>query len=240
MRRRCRRGLALATRQLALGSMLLLGASGCVRHVHPYSRKTRTYKADAYAPVDAARTPGSLWSEGSHNLFEDAKARRIGDILTISVGESSDATRDASTTTAHESSMQLGISSFYTAIAKLVKENPTFDPASLISAATKNDFTGAGNTTRSGTLDAILPVRIKSSLPNGDFYVEGHKVLLLNEEESFLYISGVVRPIDVLPDNSVPSSKLADVELEYTGRGVITEADRVPWFQRFVSWVWPF
>ncbi len=227
-------------RRLAAILLLTSLCGACVRHVSPSLRKTRKYKSDTYAAADAARTPGSLWSEGSHNLFEDAKARRIGDILTIAVGENSDATRDASTTTNHESTTQLGISSFYTALLKTVRDNPGFDPAALISTATKNDFNGAGNTKRSGALAAILPVRIKSSLPNGDFYVEGHKVLLLNDEESFLYISGVVRPIDVLPDNSVPSSKLADVELEYTGRGVISEAETQPWFTRFVNWAWPF
>ncbi len=218
----------------------LAGSFGCVRHVHPYSHKVRKYKADTYASPDAARTPGSLWSEGAHNLFEDAKARRIGDILTIDVREVADATRDATTTTQHDGNMQLGISSFYTAMAQLVAQNPGLDPSALIAAATRNDFQGGGNTKRSGALAAILPVRIKDALPNGDYYVEGHKVLLLNDEESFLYISGVVRPIDIAPDNSVASSQLADVELEYTGRGVLTEAEDVPWFQRVVNMVWPF
>jgi flagellar L-ring protein precursor FlgH len=225
-----------------VGACVLLSACdfGCVRHVYPYSRKVRQYKADTYAPPNAAKTAGSLWSEGSHNLFEDARARRIGDILTIGVVEQADATRDAATKTQHDSSIQLGISSFYTAIAGLVKKNPGLDPNALIAAATRNDFNGGGNTKRSGALAATLPVRIKEALPNGDFYVEGHKVLLLNDEESFLYLSGVVRPIDILPDNSVPSSKLADVELEYTGRGVLSEAESVPWFERVINWIWPF
>ncbi len=233
-----RRGLRRSGTALLL--VTYLAPLGCVRHVYPYSRKTRTYKPDEYAASDAARTPGSLWSEGSHNLFEDARARRIGDIVTIDVGEQADATRDSATSTQHNGSVQVGISSFWSALAQMAKTNPNIDPNAIIAAATRNEFTGGGNTKRSGALAATLPVRIKSALANGDFYVEGHKVLLLNDEESFLYISGVVRPIDILPDNSVSSSKLADVELEYTGRGVLSEAERVPWFQRVLSWIWPF
>ena len=220
--------------------MLLLCAAGCVRHVYPYTRKTRSYAQDTYASPDAARTPGSLWSEGSYNLYEDARARRVGDILTITLEEKADATRDASTQTAHDGTTQLGISSFWTAMGSLAASNPNLDPNALLAAATRNDFNGGGNTRASGALAAILPVRIKDALPNGDFYIEGHKVLLLNDEESFLYVSGVVRPIDINPDNSVSSSRLADVELEYTGRGVLSEAERVPWLQRALNWIWPF
>ena len=77
-------------------------------------------------------------------------------------------------------------------------------------------------------------------MPNGDYYVEGRKVLLLNDEETHLYVSGVVRPVDISPDNSVASSYLADVELEYTGRGVLSEKQNVGWLSRALDYVWPF
>ena len=65
-------------------------------------------------------------------------------------------------------------------------------------------------------------------------------MILINDEETFLYLSGVVRPMDITPDNSVASSKIADVELEYTGRGVISERQSPGWFSRALDHVWPF
>ena len=70
---------------------------------------------------------------------------------------------------------------------------------------------------RSGKLNATLPTRIKKTLPNGDFFIEGSKVFLINEEESILYLSGVIRPVDIMPDNSVSSLQVADVELGTLG-----------------------
>ena len=210
------------------------------RHVLPYKQKQRDYRPDLYASPDAARTPGSLWSEGSRNLFEDAKARRVGDIVTITVLESSSAQRDSTTDLHHRGNTQLGIGSFWTALLDVVRNNPGFDPNALLSAMSVNDFSGGGTIARSGDVAAVLPVRIKETLPNGDFYLEGSKVLLLNEEESLLYISGVVRPIDISPTNSIASTMLADVELEYTGRGVISESERPGWLKRVLNYVWPF
>jgi len=217
---------------------LLYGECACVRHVYPYSQKVREYEPAVYAEPDEARTEGSLWSEGAPGLFEDARARRIGDILTIRIDERSDATREANTKTARESETSVGISAFWTAMQGLADQG--IDPARLISAGSSSDFNGGGQTSRSGRLNAVLPVRIKKTLPNGDFYLEGHKILLLNEEESHLYISGVVRPIDVQPDNSISSSRLADVELEYTGRGVVSERQSPGWFSRLLDYIWPF
>jgi flagellar L-ring protein precursor FlgH len=220
--------------------IVVLLASGCVRHIYPYEPKVRDYRGADYADQNANRTEGSLWSEGAHGLFEDARARRVGDILTIRIDERSDANRDASTKTNRTSSALAGVSALFGAIQQLAATNPNVDPQQLISAITEFDFEGEGTTTRSGRLSAVLPVHIRRVLANGDFYVEGHKVLLLNEEESHLYLSGVVRPIDIQPDNSIPSSVLADVEVEYTGRGVVTERQTPGWGSRILDTIWPF
>ena len=225
--------------RLLSAALLLLCGTHCVRHVYPYSHKTREYKPDTYAAPDAARTAGSLWSEGAHNLFEDARARRVGDILTVRVAERADATRDTGTNTQRDSDIQYGVGSFWNAMATLATRNPGVDPNALLAASASASFRGQGNTTRSGQVSATLPVRIKDALPNGDFYVEGNKVLLLNDEESFLYISGVVRAFDIDPDNSVSSGVLADVEMEYTGRGVLSENENVPWLKRLLNYLWP-
>ncbi len=221
-------------------ALVTLAASGCVRHTYPYSPKVRDYEQAEYAPRDEGRTVGSLWSEGSAGLFEEGRASRVGDILTVRIEERADATRDAMTETSRDSTTNLGVTSFFQAMQTLAANNPGLDPAALISAASSSKFSGGGTTSRSGTLTASLPVHVKRELPNGDLYIEGTKVLLLNEEESHLYLSGVVRPVDILQGNTISSSRIADVELEYTGRGVISERGSPGWFSRMLDFIWPF
>ncbi len=221
-------------------TILTLTATGCVRHTYPYSPKVREYEQAEYAPRDQGRTVGSLWSEGSAGMFEEGRASRVGDILTVRIEERADATRDAMTETSRDSSTNLGVTSFFAAMQNLAANNPGLDPAALISAASSSKFSGGGSTSRGGTLNASLPVHVKRELPNGDLYIEGTKVLLLNDEESHLYLSGVVRPVDILQGNTISSSRIADVELEYTGRGVISERQTPGWFSRVLDAIWPF
>ena len=227
-------------KQLIVLCILLGGGFGCVAHITPYEKKVREYEVEQYAATNDRREMGSLWSDASARLFEDARARRVGDILTIQIDERADATRDANTNTSNSNEIDLGVSSFLTAMSQLAQKNSSLDPGALVSAMSESKFNGGGSTTRSGELRATLPVRIKRLLPNGDLYVEGNKVLLLNDEESHLYISGVVRPVDISPSNAVSSSVIADVELEYTGRGVIADKQRPGWFSRFLDFIWPF
>lgn len=225
---------------LLVGGMLALFATACVRHIYPTEKKLRQYDPEAYAASEDQRAAGSLWSEASPGLFSDARARRVGDIITVRIEERSDANRDANTQTGRQQTTQLGVTSFLTAIQRLVRNNPNLDPAQLVAASSTSDFTGGGTTSRSGEITAVLPVRIKHQLPNGDFYIEGTKVMLLNDEETHLYLSGVVRQLDIEPDNTVGSSKLADVELEYTGRGVVSERQTPGWLSRALDYLWPF
>jgi flagellar L-ring protein precursor FlgH len=218
-----------------------VGVAACgAPHIHKGKAKVRTYAKDTYASPDAARTPGSLWSEGAHSLFEETRGRRVGDILTVVVDERSDAARDSGTATQRQSDMRLGISAFLNALSNYAATHPGFDPNAILATTSGSDFSAQGTTSASGTLSATVPVRIKDVLPNGDFYVEGNKTMLLNNEESHLYISGVVRPIDVGTDNAVSSAVLADVELEYTGSGVMAENERPGVLWRALNYIWPF
>lgn len=227
--------------QIILVSLGILSLVGCATtHIKPYEAKKRDYVADDYASPDAGRTTGSLWSHASAGMFEDMRARRIGDIITVRIAEAANATRDASTSTSRDSSQAYGVSSFFGALGKITAANPDLNLEDLLSATASTSFDGSGTTARSGRLDATLPTRIKKTLPNGDFFIEGSKVVLINEEESILYLSGVIRPVDIQPDNSVSSIQVADVELEYTGRGVIADKQSPGWFTRVMDWVWPF
>lgn len=230
----------IASRALLLAALLLAPGTGCTTHIRPFKPKVRNYKADAYAPVTDRREEGSLWNDRADTLFTHRRSSMVGDLVTVVIDESANATRNANTDLSRKSELSLGIPAFAGLMKALKSAHPSIDPSKLLSALTKNDFAGKGQTKRSGKLQATLTTRIKRVLPNGDLYVEGTKVVMVNEEESHLYVSGVVRPSDIEADNTVRSSVIADAQVEYTGRGPVSDKQKPGWFARFLDMVNPF
>ena len=106
--------------------------------------------------------------------------------------------------------------------------------------ASKSSFSGAGDTARNGELTGNIAVRASREMPNGDLFLEGTKVVLINNEEYHLYVSGLVRPTDISPDNSVQSTRIADAQIEFTGRGDLADQQRKGWFGRMFDSINPF
>jgi flagellar L-ring protein precursor FlgH len=125
-------------------------------------------------------------------------------------------------------------------MAAFKKAHPDVDPAKLLSFASQSAFAGDGNTKRAGTLNASIAVRVTRELPNGDLFLEGTKVILINNEEYHLYVSGLVRRPDIGQDNTVSSSRIADAQFEFTGRGDLADQNRKGWFSRSLDTVTPF
>ena len=104
----------------------------------------------------------------------------------------------------------------------------------------KNDFDGEGETTRSGSFNTTIAVRVIEVLPNGNLVIEGKKETRLNNELQYIVLSGLVRPVDISTDNTVLSSKISDSRLEYSGSGVIADEQSPGWGRRILDNVWPF
>jgi flagellar L-ring protein precursor FlgH len=83
-------------------------------------------------------------------------------------------------------------------------------------------------------------VKVREAMPNGDLFIEGTKVVMINNEEYHLYISGLIRPADVGPDNAVASSRVADAQIEFTGRGDIADQVNRGWLTKLLDWLNPF
>ncbi len=212
---------------------------GCVGHILPYTPKVRSYAVDDYGSALTPLSPGSIYVEGPGWLSEP-RASSMGDIITVKVEEGENGVHSATTKLSKNSTFDAGLSAFFGLTGALAKAIPGLDPSKLISTNTGSQHNGEGETTRTGQLNATVPVRIKRLLPNGDYYVEGSKVVLVNSEEHHIYLSGVVRPIDLLSDNSVSSTRIGDLQVELTGRGVITEKQNPGWASRVLDYVWPF
>ncbi|MFO0599121.1 MAG: flagellar basal body L-ring protein FlgH [Myxococcaceae bacterium] len=223
-------------RRAALALAFVL--TGCeVAHIEAYVPKKRDYESIAAKNgSDTPSTDGSLWRPDARNanLFSDYRAFREQDLVVVRVEENADARRTTDTSTKRDSQFSAAVQAFLRTAAVTT---PQVDLTASLQNG--NEFTGDGRTARTEKLTATVPAVVKKVLPNGNLFIEGHRVVLVNNEEQHFYISGVVRPIDIAQDNSVRSSYVADAEIEFTGRGVLTDAQRPGWFTRLMNWISP-
>jgi flagellar L-ring protein FlgH len=211
-------------------------------HVQPFTPRQRIYKPGQYAQTNAAARPsnGSLFSDAHGGWLEDTRAVRVGDFVVINIDESANAKGNASTNLKKEADGTSGASAMVGIVPALKKAYPEMDTSKLIEYASKSSFAGAGDTARNGELSGKIAVRVVNEMPNGDLFLEGTKVVLINNEEYHLYVSGLVRPADIAQDNSIASSRIADAQVEFTGRGDLADQQRKGWGVRLIEMLNPF
>lgn len=180
----------------------------------------------------------SLWKEsrGGNNLYYDYRAWQPMDLLTIVVTEDAEGTKEADTEVKSKTSLELAIDKFLSFETNFTD----LDPSSLIKADSKNDFKGEGETTRKDSLKARISAMVAEVLPSGVLRVEGEKIISVNNEEQIMIISGLVRPRDINSDNEVSSTKVANMRIDYYGRGTVGEAQYGGWLGRALRKIWPF
>ena len=215
---------------IVLGASLLL--SGCVGNP---SRPEPAAFAPTYPVAQEAPAPsnGAIYQAGhSMNLFHDGKAHRVGDLLTIILQERTNASKQASTSTSKDQSIGFGAPTMF-----------GMDPIDELSASVSqgNQFSGQGASSQSNSLTGNITVFVAQVLPNGNLVVRGEKQLTLNQGSEYVRFSGIVRPADVKPDNTVPSTRVANAEILYHGEGAMADANRMGWLARFFNGpLWPF
>jgi flagellar L-ring protein precursor FlgH len=212
---------------LRLAPALVLG--GCTM-LHSGEHKSEP-ATPRVLPPPAARTQGAIYQAGQElELFADLKARRVGDVLTITLNESTNASKSATTkTTKTSATTDTGPSIFGRSIT--TKGVPILDTT----LAGSNTFDGEGAVTQGNSLVGALTVTVVEVQSNGNLVVQGDKTLKLNQGDEFIHISGVVRPADVATNNTVTSDKVADARISYSGKGVIDNSNRMGWLTRFFN-----
>jgi len=223
--------------------------SGCAAsHIASYQPKKREYEVPAASEASGPSSAGSLWPGRSPTLlFADERALRENDLLVINIQENADAANGATTDITRSSSMSAS-AGYQKGSGPLTFGSPSGGSLGAATGGTAVQLQGGmdsalsahGSTGRTQQFVAIVPAVVRKVLPNGNLFVEGHKVVLVNNEEQHFYISGIVRPIDIEQDNSVLSSKVADAEIEFTGRGLLTDNQKQGWLSRYFGWIWPF
>ncbi|HET8702164.1 MAG TPA: flagellar basal body L-ring protein FlgH [Nitrococcus sp.] len=179
---------------------------------------------------------GAIYQAGYDvRLYEDRTARRVGDIVTVTLDEKTDASKDANT--------QLGRQYTYalptpTLLGKHLVYNGT--PVSF-DVDSKQDFKGGGSSTQSNALSGVITATVIRVKPNGNLVIQGQKKLTLNRGDEYVTITGEVRPDDLSADNTVSSTRVANARISYTGDGALADSSTVGWLTRlFLSIIWPF
>jgi flagellar L-ring protein precursor FlgH len=217
-----------------LGVLWTLLLSGCATPPKPGD--------PAYAPTRPAEPPpptpvytGSLYREGYDvRLFEDVVARRVGDILTIRLEEKTDAQKQADTDVSKDST--------YDGSTELSGSGLSVKPFSAnFNLGANREFEGGAESKQSNRLKGSISVVVSEVLPNGNLVVRGEKWMTLNQGDEFIRITGIVRPQDIEPDNTVPSYLVADARIGYGGTGPLADANTLGWITRFfISAIFPF
>ena len=190
------------------------------------------------------KTLGSLWQEenGRAYLYEDMRAMRVGDILTIKIVENHKGSKSADTTAERDSTIQNSLAG--TAVGYIgipgIRLGGEARRGLGIDASATNKFGGKGATSREGTLTGTMSVVVTEVLPNGDLRVEGRREVTVNSEKQMMTIGGLVRRVDVDTKNTVLSTAIADAKIVYSGLGVLDDVQRPGWLVRILDWISPW
>jgi flagellar L-ring protein precursor FlgH len=188
----------------------------------------------AYGPV--FQENGSIYQAGySKAWFEDITARQVGDLLKILLDEQTDATKQASTGITKDNSTEI---SAPTVLGKDITLNGNPLSTSLESA---NDFSGKSDSSQSNKLQGSITVTVSQVLPNGNLVVQGEKWISINQGDEYVRLRGIVRTVDITPDNTVLSTQVGNAQMTYRGKGAPAEANAMGWLARFFNTpIWPY
>ncbi|OLU32679.1 flagellar basal body L-ring protein [Pseudomonas sp. PA15(2017)] len=227
-----------------LGSVVL---SGCVA---PAARPNDPYYAPVLprTPLPAAQNNGSIFQSGfESNLYGDRKAFRVGDVITITLNERTQASKNATSKIAKNSNANIGLTSLFGGGVSINNPNSSLNPLQTddlgLSAqyGAQRSTDGSGQAGQSNSLTGSITVTVAEVLPNGLLVVRGEKWMTLNTGDELVRIAGLVRSDDVARDNSVASTRIADARITYSGTGAFADASQPGWLDRFfASPLFPF
>ena len=198
----------------------------------------------ATQPLPPAPPPqdGSLWSgRQSYGLVADSRPTNVGDLVTISITETNKASEIANTATSKDSGVKVGINSLLgLSFPMKAFANKDVNVDTAVEGTVGNVSNGQGKTERQSSFTSYLTTRVIQVLPNQNLMIQGQRQMRINNETEVVMLTGIVRPQDIDRNNIVPSTKVAEARLTISGAGVVSDKQRVGWFQRIFDHVWPF
>jgi len=185
--------------------------------------------------------PNSLWRAGSRSFFNDQRASRVGDILTVNIEIDDKAELSNQSSRQRSSSTDAGVTHFFgleQTAGRLFGGG--FDPEHMVGGAGTSDQSGQGAINRKEKIQLTVAAVIVDRLPNGNLVIAGRQDVMINAELRQLTISGVVRPEDISPDNTINHTQIAEARISYGGQGQLSAVQRPSWGQRIADAISPW
>lgn len=223
----------MKTTRLLCCLLMSLLMTGCAtpKRGDPEFAPAMPQQVQAPAQYNAIYQPGT-----SLLLFEDIKARRIGDMITVVLQEQTDAEKSADTGTSKSTSTEI-MDPIIFGNSPTHNGNPVFRN----SLESEHAFDGAGESSQSNSLSGSVTVSVVEVLANGNLRVQGEKWISINQGEEYIRLRGIVRPSDINADNTISSTRVANAQIQYSGNGLLKETNTMGWLARFFNGPWmPF
>lgn len=215
---------------------MLFGAlsfTGCATITTPPVDMHTAAPQAAITALPQAAGHGAIFQADNHRpLFEDRRARMVGDTLTIQIEEQVTASQQSTTKIDRGGSIAAGISALPFASASLLGR---------LSANANSTVAGSGDgkTNSSNTFAGVITVLVRQVMPNGNLLVAGEKQVGVNQNVDVLRFSGIVNPTNIRTGNVVSSTQVAEARLEQRGRGDVGRIQGLGWLSRFFLSVAP-
>jgi flagellar L-ring protein precursor FlgH len=219
----------MRTSHAVLGlALALAAAAGCHSAPPPKPDDGLAWTQEKLAPP----SDGAIYQAGREIvLAENPVAHHVGDIVTIVLNEATAAQKSATTTTSKANTITMPGTTLIGKNVSWLNNN--------VNDASK--FDGEGASAQSNSLTGYLTATVLKVLPNGNLYVAGEKQIALNQGKEYVRVTGVIRPIDLASDNSIPSYRVASAKISYSGKGALADANSQSWLARFFNSPWvPF
>jgi flagellar L-ring protein precursor FlgH len=187
----------------------------------------------AYFPAQVPTANQSLWEDGRADLFRDARAMKVGDLVTVVIFINDKATFDNTTDRSRQSK-----SNYLVDLATSLKHSTKLNANADLSSSTETN--GKGTIDRSEKIQLSVAAVVTGVLPNGNLLINGSQEVRVNFELRLLTIAGIVRPRDISHDNTISYDKIAEARISYGGRGRITEVQQPAWGQQILDIFMPY
>jgi len=199
---------------------------------------TQTYQAP---PEARSASANSLWRTGARAFFGDQRARRIGDILTVSIRIDDRAQTSNTTSRSRTNDISGGVTNFFGLENSLGRAFPGgFDPQNLVGVEGSSNANGTGSVSRAERVDLTIAAVVTDVLSNGNLVIQGRQEVRTNRELRELTVAGIVRPEDISSANTIAHTQIAEARISYGGRGDISRVQATPAAQSLVERFSPF
>lgn len=221
------------TRSVIVAMLTGLALAGCSSVREAQISESFQMNYDEVVPVKETSPDGAIYSRSNAGFFlGDRRAQRVGDVLTVKLAENLNATKALNSAGSKNNNIAMSLPNAIFGTGAL--NIPALRSANL-SASNTSNTAGTVTADQSNTINGDITVVVTRVYENGNLWIQGQKMLSVNQGEEYVRVSGVIRPEDIQAGNVVSSTKIAQAQITYTGAGDLNDNTKQGWFGRIVG-----